>query len=128
MKIKTFMLNAPLIASQQHKMEQDIFIPDGMMDVTNLDKRYAQFNRILTEDACSAYVEILKNARTIFMEEQGIWMRLSTSLSFSRERAISSNGSKKNLIKVRGQSTLIPLLEKNAAQSLTGWSTLKLES
>ena len=51
-------------------MEQDIFIPDWITGVTDLDKRYAQFKHILTEDACSAHVEILKNARTTFMEEQ----------------------------------------------------------
>jgi len=70
LKIKTFMMNGPLIASQQHKMEQDIFIPDGITGVTNLDKRCAHCKRIVTEDARSAYVEILKNARTTFMEER----------------------------------------------------------
>ena len=40
------------------------------MGVTDLDKQYAQFKRILTEDARSAYVEILKIARTTFMEER----------------------------------------------------------
>jgi len=70
LKIKSFMMNGPLIAIQQHKMEQDIFIPEGMMGVKDLDKWYAQFKCILTEDARSAYVEILKHAKTTFMDER----------------------------------------------------------
>ena len=69
-KIKSFMMNGSLIASQQHKMEQDIFIPEGMMGVKDLDKRYAQFKRILTEDARSSFVDILKTARATFLAEQ----------------------------------------------------------
>ena len=69
-KIKSFMLNGPLIVSQQHQMEQDIFIPEGMMDIKDLDKQYAKFNRILTDDARSSFVDILKNARATFLTER----------------------------------------------------------
>jgi len=53
-------------------MAHDIFIPDGMIGVTDLDSWYSQFKHILADDACSTYVEIMKNARTAFMEEHAV--------------------------------------------------------
>ena len=47
----TFVLGGLLITNQSLKLDQDIFIPEGLMGVTNLDKQSAQFKLILTDDA-----------------------------------------------------------------------------
>ena len=44
--IKTFMLNDPLMANQRLKLDQDIFIPEGLMEVTDLDKRFARLKML----------------------------------------------------------------------------------
>jgi len=99
-KIKLFMMNGSLIASQQHKMEQDIFIQEGMMGVKELDKQYAQFKRILTEDARSSFVDILKTARATFLAERAKDVDEEKKASLlSRKMAHSLNGSRQSQIK-----------------------------
>ena len=62
------MLNGPLIANQLLKLDRAIFIPvEGLMGVTGLGKQFAHFKHILSNDACTILVEILRE-RTILVE------------------------------------------------------------